>query len=384
MLSRRHLLAAAAAAGLVPVAAATTTARSAQAVPTSSKAPATRRRQLVLIELQGGNDGLNTVIPLGDKRYAVLRPTLGISAREALPLHARGDVHAAALHPALRPLLPLWERGELAIVMGVGQPGVPSRSHFRARDLWNEGVAGDDDRVGGWAGAVLDTAARVLVIGGEAGPFDADGIAALAPAMPAIRLDAIEGRPSSALAHVLRVAHDVAVGRRDVQRALGATQAPGPRQPFARQIALAIRALASDLDVVGLKLTLGGFDTHVRQAPQQARLLGELATGLAALSTALAGRDDVVVAVQSEFGRRPRENGSGGTDHGTANVAFVFGGGIAGGLVGTTPSLDDLDDQGDLRTTIDQRALLGALAKRCFAVDEARATACFGVAPLIL
>ena len=121
-----------------------------------------------------------------------------------------------------------------------------------------------------------------------------------------------------------------------------------------------------------------------RQAPQQARLLGELATGLATLHAAIADRDDVVVIVQSEFGRRARENGSGGTDHGAANVAFVFGGGVAGGLIGAAPSLDDLDGQGDLRVGIDQRTLLAALAQRCFELDTAAATSCFKAAPLSL
>ena len=341
-----------------------------------------------MIELQGGNDGLNTVIPIRHPRYGALRPTLGIAVKDALPLQVRDDVDGLAFHPALRPLMPAWERGALAVAMGVGQPGAPNRSHFRARDLWDLGVIGDDDRAGGWVGAATTSRTsprRALVIAGDAGAFDDEHIAALAPSMPAILLDGvIDGVASSALAHVLRVAQDVDVGRRDVQRALGAVKGGRGHVAFAQQIEIAVRALRSDLDVVGLKLTLGGFDTHARQAPQQARLLGELATGLATLHAAIADRDDVVVIVQSEFGRRARENGSGGTDHGAANVAFVFGGGVAGGLIGAAPSLDDLDGQGDLRVGIDQRTLLAALAQRCFELDTAAATSCFKAAPLSL
>lgn len=350
LITRRSLLTLAAAAGVGAVAMATST---------TTRAAPHPMRKLVLVELQGGNDGLNTVIPLRDARYRKLRPTLAIE--DALEIDA-----GVGLHPSLAPLAKVFERGELAIVQGVGYASAV-RSHFRSADIWHTGSGARDTRTDGWVARVLSSkGARGLVIGGDAGPLDGRGFAALAADGDKTARRIERPATNAALAHLARVHDEVKAGRKEVERALsdGASARATQGKAFIEQARLAAKALAH-LDVHVVKLTLRGFDTHANQKPAHARLLKELAEGLVELrARALSDGtwSSTIVATTSEFGRRAAENGSGGTDHGTAAPLFILGGGVKGGVRGMTPRLDDLDEEGDVKMSVDYRAVLGGLA----------------------
>jgi uncharacterized protein (DUF1501 family) len=322
------------------------------------------RNLLVLIELKGGNDGLNTLIPIDDPGYARLRPRLAIGRDNAVRLTDR-----AALHPSLAPLVPLWERRQLAILQGVGYPD-PNLSHFRSIEIWETASRSDQVLADGWLARAFGKrpvpasfAADGVVIGGnDLGPLAGVGTRAIALANPEqflrrAKLAAPAGeRRNAALAHILKTEGDIvqAAAHLDGNHPFTTTF---PAGPFGNAVKAAARVVANEAGVAVVHLSLGSFDTHANQAPTQARLLGDLAQGLVALEAALReiGRwDRTLVVTYAEFGRRPKENQSGGTDHGTASVHFALGGRVAGGLYGATPSLGRVGD-GNLAHAIDFR-----------------------------
>jgi uncharacterized protein (DUF1501 family) len=340
------------------------------------------RRLLVLIELKGGNDGLNTVVPYADDAYYRLRPRIGIGRDEVLQLDGR-----TGLHPALEPLLPLWKAGELAIVQGVGYPS-PNLSHFRSIEIWDTASRSDQYLAEGWlarafAGNPVPSqfaAAGVIVGGADMGPLAGGGTRVIALTEPEVFLrQARLARPvgtsrNSALDHILRVEAGIveAAARLDAG-AQFATEFP--RGPFGNAVRVAAKLAANPSGVAAIRLSLGGFDTHQNQPPVHQRLLGELASGLAALKSALmeAKRwDSTLVMTYAEFGRRPQENNSNGTDHGTAAAHFIAGGRVKGGLYGEAPRLADLDG-GNLRHAVDFRSLYATALERWWGFSGAKA-----------
>jgi uncharacterized protein (DUF1501 family) len=337
------------------------------------------RNLLVLIELKGGNDGLNTLVPIDDPGYARLRPKLAIGRDTAVRLTDR-----AALHPSLAPLVPLWERRQLAILQGVGYPD-PNLSHFRSIEIWETASRSDQVLADGWLARAFGKrpvpasfAADGVVIGGnDLGPLAGGGTRAIALANPEqflrrAKLAAPSGeRRNPALAHILKTEGDIvqAAAHLDGNYAFATTF---PTSPFGNAVKTAARVVANESGVAVVHLSLGSFDTHANQAPTQTRLLGDLAQGLVALEAALReiGRwDRTLVVTYAEFGRRPKENQSGGTDHGTASVHFALGGRVAGGLYGATPSLDRVGD-GNLAHAIDFRQVYATVLDGWWAGDS--------------
>ncbi len=320
---------------------------------------------LVLVELQGGNDGLNTVIPFADAAYYALRPQLAIPRAQVLALDA-----ATGLHPALQPLLALWQSGELAIVQGVGYPEA-NLSHFRSIEIWDTASRSSEYLSDGWlartfkaAPAPRSYAADGVVVGAGMGPF-AGGARAVAITnteqfLRQARLaQPVAAAGSGALAHILNIEREVA------QAAAGlsgnrAFSTVFPAGAFGNAVRTAAQVIAAQAGVAAVKISLGNFDTHRGQLATHARLLQELAAGLVALRAALMEMqrwDSALVMTYSEFGRRAAENGSGGTDHGTASAHFAMGGRVRGGLYGTPPLLGRLDRNGNLAHGIDFRDL---------------------------
>jgi uncharacterized protein (DUF1501 family) len=338
-------------------------------------------RLLVLIELRGGNDGLNTLVPVDDGRYHDLRPRLALRGEAVVPL-----VPGAALHASLAPWLALWNAGEMAVLQGVGYPD-PDLSHFRSIEIWDTASSSSEIVQTGWLTRVADTSAvfRAASVDGvilgtaDLGPF-AGGARAVALAdtqrfASQARLAAPGATPMrGALAHVVRVENDIVRAGAD----LAPTQSLStefPRTLFglaARQAAL----LASSRRVPVIRITLSGFDTHQNQLALHAALLKQVAYGVVALRTALQETgvwSDTLMLTYSEFGRRPRENGSGGTDHGTANVHFAFGPKIRRGFYGAPPTLDRLDVNGNLAYAIDFRSVYATVLERWWNLDSRRA-----------
>ena len=345
----------------------------------TAAAPERDGRILVVIQLDGGNDGINTVVPVGDELYGKFRRELRIPREQVRNLGQDGGIEVG-LHPSLRGAAELFEAGRLAVVQGVGYPN-PDRSHFESMAIWQTAKLGADG-VGnlGWLGRALDAAP---VAGG--GPAAVHvGTESMPRAITTRRAVTTSFADASDLA--LALAHPPAapaggddlaafVGR-TVTNAyataaeLAATSAPGrdaaaryPDTALARRLDLVARSIRAGFPSRVYYAIQPGYDTHAVQLPAHARLLAEFSGALKAFLDDLAASklaDRVAVLAFSEFGRRPEENGSIGTDHGTAGPVFVAGAGVRGGLVGATPRLGALVD-GDLALQVDFRSVYATL-----------------------
>lgn len=356
--------------------------------PTRSATTAGLGNTLVLVELNGGNDSLNTVVPYADPLYAKLRPRIAFDRAQVVQLDA-----TTGLHPGLAPLKPAWDGGEIAIVRGVGYER-PNLSHFRSIEIWDTASASDELLHDGWIARALaprqPLAGRVaegIVLGRPAvGPLygararvammqDANSFANQARN---VAQPASTAAPNAALRHVvstqvaLRAAGD---GIHERLRASKAALPPNfPKTGIGWQLANAARLIDAGVDAPVIKVSHGSFDTHTWQRNTHDRLVGEFGAALAAFRDALraSGRwSRVTVMTYAEFGRRPAENSAQGTDHGTAAAHFVIGGGVRGGLHGEAPRLDALDSAGNLRHAVDFRSLYATVLRRWWAVDPA-------------
>jgi uncharacterized protein (DUF1501 family) len=318
-------------------------------------------RVLVVVQLDGGNDALNTVVPHADPEYAKLRPTLKLPPRELIKV-----TDAVGLHRALQPLGDLLEKGQLAVLPGVSYPN-PNRSHFRSMAIWHTAKFDPDEHTGyGWLGRALDGkggSSTLVGGGGVPGALRARRSAALALNGPedlvvadaATAKRALGAQPKDdLLAFVRRQAADgYAAGEKMAGLTRGSDAAyPGTR--LGERLRLTAGLLKSDLGARVFYTIQPGYDTHAAQNFTHANLLGEFAGAVKAFFTDLEKAklaERVLLLAFSEFGRTIKENGSAGTDHGTDGCVFVAGGGVKGGLVGTMPSLTDLEEREPKMTT---------------------------------
>jgi uncharacterized protein (DUF1501 family) len=353
----------------------------------ASPAPEKDRSILVLVQLAGGNDGLNTLVPFADDRYYRLRPTIGIPRARVLPV---SDL--LGLHPSCSALQGLFHDGKLGIVQNVGYPN-PNRSHFRSTEIWETGSASNEFISTGWIGRYLDNACagrptdshdpvavHVNTLNGEPETFIGEQPHPTFGLMPSgvgrggseqttrlLETDAADsGSDENDTANFLRhTLMDTLVTERKVHDMLGGyrPQTAYPHHPFGASLRNIAALIAAGLPTRVYFVTLNGFDTHVNQAGTQEKLLATLSDGLAAFQKDLAAHrldDQVTTMTFSEFGRRPNENESKGTDHGTAAPLFVMGSKIKGGLHGTAPSLDIPPNQ-DIAFTTDFRSVYSTM-----------------------
>ena len=340
----------------------------------ASNAAADVSKVLVVVQLSGGNDALNTVIPV-DGRYHDLRPTLGIADDKLVALKGESQV---AFHPALQPLVPLWEAGQLAVLPQIGF-AADSRSHFESLAAW--WTASPEHRqttgwIGRWldsSGAAKDSPLAAIALGGGAVPaLRADHSQSTAITdLARFRLqDAHLADAFAATAQPVSTAPLLAQAQSAVSaatRAVGllasapASSAAADTGPITDGLATTAALIAMDLGTRVFLVSATGFDTHANQADDHERLLGDLASGVAAFFDDLdrsGHADRVLLLTTSEFGRRAQQNGSGGTDHGHGGVHFVAGRSIHGGLHGAV-DLGRLAD-GDLAASVDSRSLYAA------------------------
>jgi uncharacterized protein (DUF1501 family) len=369
MLSRRALLRTSALLSLAPV------------VPTflSRTARAARAerdgRVLVILQLDGGNDGINTVVPFGDEGYKEHRRELRLPTDRLLKV-----AEGLGLHPSMRGAADLLEGGRLAIVQGVGYPN-PDRSHFESMTIWqtaSPGRPGGD--VMGWLGRALDAGPlghgpAAIHVGDEALPraltarratsasfADASDLSLALPAPP----KADESAEGDLAAFVNRTVTGAYATAAELEAATARGADASARYPdtgLAKRLGLIARSIKSGSPARVYYAIQPGYDSHALQLPTHARLLGELAGALRAFLDDLGAArlaDRVVVMAFSEFGRRPRENGSLGTDHGTAGPLFLAGPSVEAGVFGKTPSLGALAD-GDLKWSTDFRSIYATL-----------------------
>ena len=346
-------------------------------------------RVLVVLQLSGGNDGLNTVIPIRNDIYYKLRPALGIAGKQTLALN--GEL---ALHPALSALKKLYDEGSLAILNGVGYPN-PERSHFRSMDIWQTASGADQYLNTGWVGRYLDAQC-----GGCEKPTQALELDdTLSLALKGARIKGIALKDPRQLYESSRQPYyrDLMAdyhnqGDRPVDylyKTLSTTlssaeyifQQSGSRPSSGKypssQLGKSLHTIASlilsEINTTVYYVSLGSFDTHVNQQRTQERLFGELNQALGAFVEDMKENhrfEDVLVMSFSEFGRRVAQNASGGTDHGTANNMFLLSGSLKGkGILNPGPDLQDLVD-GDLKYAVDFRDVYATILAKWLQVED--------------
>ena len=370
----------------------------AKAVYAAKGAGVSNDRVLVMIQLGGGNDGLQTVIPISDGKFRDLRPTLGKEADSALRLDNNWG-----LHQNLKGLKSLYDQGKVAVVQGVGYP-TPSFSHFDSIRVWE---TGDPTRKqqNGWLGKTIeknyDSAGHPL-IGCATGTTSVPGALRDLQATLTVINDQSSFKFQGNSDNVDKVMGTLYTGTPGIYGALFDTAMSTVRDTVAQlktsaatyvpkgnysdnqklvfssknQLAAALQ-LAAELIVTGtgvkvLHLTLGGFDTHYTEQARHAALMGYLDSAVSAFHadlTAYGMADRVMIATWSEFGRRPQENASGGTDHGTAAPVIIIGDPVKGGLYGEGPSLSKLDTSQNVSYTVDFRSVYQEILTSHLGVD---------------
>jgi uncharacterized protein (DUF1501 family) len=352
-------------------------------------AAAANKKKLVVIFQRGACDGLNVVVPYTETNYYAMRPTIAIQPKDVLDLDGR-----FGLHPAMAAFKPLYEQGHLAIVHAAGSPD-PSRSHFDAQDFMESGTPGVKSTPDGWLNRALQvdvevgkpSAFRAVALGTDVPRTLQGKVPAIAVANLADFSVAGKGPQTSPISNAFQamydessdaVLHGTGEETFEAVRMLKAADpahyqvAAGvvyPGTPFGNSMKQVAQLLKANLGVEAAFSDIGGWDTHQNQGGAN----GQLANRLKEFSETIAAfwldmgdeRENVMLVTMSEFGRTARQNGTGGTDHGHANVMFVLGGGVKGGKVyGKWPGVADeqLNEGRDLVVTTDFRNVLGEAA----------------------
>jgi len=342
---------------------------------------------LVVVQMGGGNDGLNTIVPWSDDSYHRVRPAISVAENTVLKIDDR-----IGLNPALAGLNELYKEGRVAIVQGVGYPN-PNRSHFEATQIW-ETASPDRPQTTGWLGRYLDrtfpagtkppSLFEAVALGDTlpaalvAQHVDVAAIAALntyayntvkdAKTSAGVLYDGAKPGGSPYLGLIADTARQAYHGGDVLRGKLAAykTAITYPTDPFSTQLKLAAQIIGSNVGTRIIFVSIGSFDTHANQRAQQDRLLKYMGDGLLAFYKDLGAHNldkNVLTMTFSEFGRRVSQNASNGTDHGTAMPLFVVGGGVKGAIYGEHPSLTDLD-HGDLKFSTDFRSVYATVLEK--------------------
>ena len=346
---------------------------------------------VVVLQLSGGNDGLNTVIPFRDDLYYKARPQLGIAASKALQLNDE-----TALHPALNTFRQLYDEGNLGIINSVGYPN-PDRSHFRSMDIWQSASSSDQYLNSGWAGRYLDAQCRQCDKPTQA--IEIDDVLSLALKGDTMNGLAVKdpkrlyGTSNEAFFKDIRASHEAlhqespadylyktlaeTLSSADYifrQSRLHPSGAVYPATGLGNSLKTIASLIFSDINTKIYYVSLGSFDTHVSQDAQQQRLFTEMDNAIAAFVNDLKASqrfEDVLLFTFSEFGRRVAQNASNGTDHGTANNMFLVSGGLRRqGLINPVCDLSDLQD-GDLRFKVDFKEVYATVLNKWLDADDA-------------
>lgn len=337
-------------------------------------------KTLILIELRGGNDALNTVVPFTSEYYYDLRPTLSIPRNKVLKLS-----NNLGLNPNMEGLMKIWEQGNLAIINGVGY-SKPNRSHFRSIEIWETASDSDEYLYDGWLAEVFKKSkelqthqiSSIITAQGDEGPLRGSEMKNLfienieqfiKQAKSLKKLSSTTN--NKALEHILNVEAEVFEASKEIEKKLTEKykfNTQFPKTSLGKQFTIASNLISTDLAIPVMKLSLTGFDTHVNQRETHDKLLKELSEGLYSFYLAMKEINkwqEVLIVTYSEFGRRVAQNGNKGTDHGTASSHFVLGGSVKGSFYGKYPDLDDLVE-GDLKYNVDYRSIYSTINKKWF------------------
>ena len=351
-------------------------------------------RTLVVLQLGGGNDGLNTIVPYTNGAYHDARPTLGFDGADVLPIDGTLGFHAS-----MAALKPLYDAQKLAVVNGCGYPQ-PNRSHFRSMDIWHTAEPIEIESTG-WLGRYADLhlgsqgELAAINVGGQL-PKSLNGNQVVVPSIVNLSTYQFQTDPNyvgdsqNQIATYLAcndrptatgnekvlaaTAGDAYTGSTQLQSAAGGytPRATYPESRLGVDLQFAAQIITAGVGTRVLYVSTGGYDTHANQPADQQRLLADMSDSLAAFQADVEGQgvaDRVAVLAFSEFGRRVEENGSDGTDHGTCGPMFLMGTQVAGGLYGEYPSLTSLDSNGDLIYTVDFREVYADALQNWLGVD---------------
>lgn len=345
------------------------------------------KKRLIVFSLYGGNDGLNTVVPFRDPLYKKYRPNLALSTTSLLPID--DDV---ALNPELQFLRDCYERKEVAIIQDVGYAH-PNLSHFESRAIWDSAnpALGTRASSGWYANLVMSNrdqfdaanldAAAISFLSGDLFA-SGNGVAALNTSNIRNFLtgDATANRLPDNAPEAQRYLSQLIDSETGIRERLRKRLQGRPlpewepyEDPVQIQLKMVEYFLKNSVQIPALKIIQSGFDTHTGQFSEHPSLLRKSDNSLKQLVTRLkefGAWNDTVILVYSEFGRRPTENGGGGTDHGTAGPAFLLGGGVRGGLYGQRADLGDLDENGNLKFSTDFRRIYTTIARQHFQLSS--------------
>lgn len=346
-------------------------------------------KRLVIIQLSGGNDGLNSIVPYRNDIYYRKRPELSI-AKNGL-ININGDL---GFHKSLAPLKNLYDQGFVTVINNVGYPN-PNRSHFRSTDIWH--TASDSDKYvqSGWVGRYLDTygshpynAIEVddhlsLALKG----VNSNGIATKDPNLlfrssqdpyfkKVLKYHQDEHLSEHNLGYLYKTMIDAKSSAKYIYETSKTTKSKleYPNNPFAKQLKTTAQFINSGLETKVFYTSLGGFDTHANQANQQSRLLDIYAKSVESFVSDLQKNNtfkDTLILTFSEFGRRVQQNAGGGTDHGTASNVYIIGENLRkAGFYNNAPNLSNLDSNGDLIYEIDFRTIYATILNKWLEVDD--------------
>ncbi len=343
---------------------------------------------LVVIQLNGGNDGLNTFIPYSDPMYYALRKNIGMPKDKVL-----NAANGMGFHPSMVGFNDILQSGGLSVVQNVGYPN-PNRSHFRSIEIWQNGSASNENYSRGWLGRYLDAhcTPEDNLAGLTLDVLDSPALRGTNPHSLTIQDPArfekqlkqlgndaaVSHGDESHLSFVQKLMVNSFAGSENIQKAIDKTRtqvSAYPKHKLADNLNWIARMIKGDLPTSVYYTGLGGFDTHANQLGKHPQLLKELSESVKAFyddlkSSGLINRTTIMVF--SEFGRRAAENGA-GTDHGTAAPVFVLGGGLKSQIVGNNPDLNNLDTNGDLKHQIDFRSIYASILQNRFNFDPLKA-----------
>lgn len=346
---------------------------------------------VVVLQLGGGNDGLNTVIPYRNDIYFKERPRLGIAREKALSL-----TDEAGLHPALSGFKELFDDGSLGILNSVGYPN-PDRSHFRSMDIWHTASQSNEYWTNGWLGRYLD--AQCHGCDKPTYALEIDDILSLAMKGEEAKAIAMKdpkrlfGASNEKFFKDVLSQHQDEPGEQPVdylyktmsetlssanyifqQSKLNPSKGDYPKTELGNNLKTVASLIFSEINTKVYYLSIGSFDTHINQEQQQQRLFNEMNDAVKAFVKDLKANNrfnDVLLFTFSEFGRRVSQNASGGTDHGKANNMFMISGGLKQkGLINGMPDLTDLDE-GDIKYKIDFKDVYATILKKWLGADDA-------------
>lgn len=344
---------------------------------------------VVVLQLSGGNDGLNTVIPIRNDIYYKSRPRLGIQKAEAL-----GLTDEVGLNPALKAFADLYNDGSLGIINNVGYPN-PDRSHFRSMDIWHTASNSNDYWNSGWLGRYLDAQCKgcnkptnilelddvlSLALKGE----EYKGLAFKDPRrlygtsqeqfFKDVSQSSIQHIETSSDYLYKTLAETISSAEYIFQKSkMNASSSEYPKTDLGNSLKTIASLIFSDINTKVYYVSLGSFDTHVNQESQQKRLFIEMNDAVSAFVKDVKQKnrfEDVLLFSFSEFGRRVAQNASGGTDHGTANNMFLVSGGLKEkGIINDLPDLADLDN-GDLKYKVDFKEVYATILNKWLNIDD--------------